>query len=87
VADDNYLIWSNEHKSWWGPNRAGYVARAVDAGCYSHAEALKICSDAIPGTSKAIGMLPELPVRLDDVGSMFASFVNRFPGHDPEPQE
>ena len=84
MADD-YLIWSNEHRAWWGPGRAGYVKRVAEAGRYSREEALDICTDAMPGTSRLIGMLPELPVRRADVIFMLGQFAGAFPGHDPEP--
>ena len=82
---DDYLIWSNEHGAWWGHGRAGYVGRLMQAGRYSRAEALDICTNAIPGTSTVLGMLPELPVREEDVLVMLRRHAERFPGHDPEP--
>jgi hypothetical protein len=33
-----WLIWSNHHKSWWGPNGSGYRAHIVDAGRYALAD-------------------------------------------------
>lgn len=80
-----YLIWSNEHRAWWGPNRSGYVARVEDAGRYSYEQAIDICIAAMPGMAY-LGMLPELPVRLEDVKLMLDAFAMRFPGHDPEPK-
>lgn len=44
-----YVVWSNEHKCWWGANHAGYVSRLADAGRYSRDEALKICVNARGG--------------------------------------
>lgn len=66
-ADGVYLIWSNEHRAWWGSDRAGYVSRLSQAGRYSQADALLVCTHAIPGTADRLGMLPEIPVRLFDV--------------------
>ena len=80
-----YLIWSNEHRAWWGPGRSGYVRRIEDAGAYSRKTAVKICADAIPGTSKLLGILPELPVRVEDAQLMMELFHGAYPGHDPEP--
>jgi hypothetical protein len=76
--DDPYLIWSVEHNSWWGPARCGYVRSVAQAGRYTHAEALEICIRAIPGTSTDMGALPELPVRLADVGAMIAAYDREF---------
>jgi hypothetical protein len=80
---DDYLIWSAEHEAWWGPERCGYVRSISKAGVYSHAEALDICSNAIPGTSTQLGMLPELPVRMADVWTMVKAYDERF-GSRPE---
>lgn len=40
--DRMWIIWSNEHCAWWGPNRAGYVRKRQDAGRYSFTEAVEI---------------------------------------------
>lgn len=62
-----YLVWSHEHRRWWGVNGAGYVRSFEAAGRYTHREALLICVRAIPGNARALGALPELPVRLADL--------------------
>jgi hypothetical protein len=62
-----YVIWSHEHRRWWGVNARGYVQSFMAAGRYTHREALLICARAIPGNAQAMGALPELPVRLADV--------------------
>ena len=82
----DYLIWSNEHRAWWGPGERGYVKRVENAGRYSRNEALAICTRSMPGTSLELGMLPELPVLREDVKAMLALFRGRYPGHDPEPK-
>ena len=48
-VEEPYLVWSNEYKCWWGPNRAGYVGRLADAGRYTRQEAIKICVNARGG--------------------------------------
>lgn len=65
-TEDVYLIWSNEHRAWWGPGSHGYVPGLSGAGRYSREQTLAICQRAL-GTAVHIGMLAELPVRLDDV--------------------
>jgi hypothetical protein len=62
-----YLIWSNEHRAWWGPGRHGYVQAIDHAGRYSKAEALDICANAMPGTNAGPGMFNEIPVRQADM--------------------
>lgn len=44
-----WLIWSNEHTAWWNPNGNGYTLRVDEAGRYSFADALKICTGACHG--------------------------------------
>jgi hypothetical protein len=61
-----YLIWSNEHRAWWGPGERGYVRKISAAGRYSREHAIGICHRAL-GTALHMGILAELPVRLDDV--------------------
>lgn len=41
-----WLIWSNEHKAWWGTGHRGYVKMRVDAGRYTYAEAVVIVEAA-----------------------------------------
>ena len=77
--DDLYLIWSHEHGAWWGKDGCGYVRSIAEAGLYSHAEALRICIRAMPGTSTQLGALPELPVRLADVDAMTSAYDEQFP--------
>jgi len=44
-----YVIWSNEHRAWWGPSERGYYTRLSSAGRYSRDHALKICTRARGG--------------------------------------
>lgn len=39
-----WLVWSNEHKAWWGPNGCGYYVDVNSAGRYSYEEAVDICN-------------------------------------------
>jgi hypothetical protein len=41
-----YLIWSNEHRGWWKPNRHGYTTRTDKAGQFTFDEAADIIKDA-----------------------------------------
>jgi hypothetical protein len=79
-----YLIWSNEHGAWWGPNTVGYVRRIEHAGRYSHEQALHICTNAMPGR-RGDEPLAEIPVRLADLDFMLQRHAGTYPGHDPEP--
>lgn len=65
-ADDQYLIWSNEHRAWWRADRFGYAPGLCNAGRYTREQALQICRDAIP-TAMSVGSVSEIPVRAVDV--------------------
>lgn len=41
-----WIVWSNEHRSYWGPNHRGYVSSRASAGRYSYEEALEIVRGA-----------------------------------------
>lgn len=66
--EGKYLIWSNEHRAWWGPDHRGYVKGVWSAGTYSRDEALAVCRSAL-GTAGHLGILAEIPVRLADVAT------------------
>lgn len=44
-----YLIWSNEHRAWWAPNRQGYTTDVRAAGRYERSEAISIAGTARGG--------------------------------------
>jgi hypothetical protein len=62
-----YLIWSNEHNSWWMPNSFGYTQRTEYAGRYTLEEAIKICNGANYGwDADTVRKIPnELPISED----------------------
>jgi hypothetical protein len=68
-TEPDYLIFSYEHRAWWGPNHSGYTQRLHEAGRYSQGEAIDICANALFGTH-GLSPLPEYPVRLADVEHM-----------------
>ena len=43
-----YLIWSHEHRQWWGPGHCGYTASIERAGRYTKNEAADIVLDHYP---------------------------------------
>jgi hypothetical protein len=57
-----YLIWSNVHGAWWGPDRAGYYTELASAGRYTREEAIAQCANGRDGFT-ARRTPPELPVR------------------------
>lgn len=59
-----FLIWSNEHRAWWRPHRAGYTQCIQQAGIYSGKDAMQIVSDA---TLRWMEAPKEVPVRVEDL--------------------
>ena len=43
---ERYLIWSFEHRAWWGRGRVGYTTATHRAGIYTAEEANEICNEA-----------------------------------------
>jgi len=43
LTGEHWLVWSNEHAAWWGPNRRQYFTEIESAGRYTLEEAMKIC--------------------------------------------
>jgi len=60
---DNYLIWSNQHRAWWGPNGCGYTTDHAGAGRYSREDAIFHSASA----PHAKGAPEEVPVREADL--------------------
>lgn len=46
MSAPKYLIWSNQHYSWWRADKRGYTQRIEEAGRYERAEAERIVADA-----------------------------------------
>jgi hypothetical protein len=42
-----YLIWSFEHRAWWGPDECGYTEDLAQAGRYSADDAGRIVTGSI----------------------------------------
>ncbi len=64
-TEEKYLVWSNEHSSWWGPKRSGYTWLIENAGRYTRDEALRICKGARGGREYNANP-SELPVQERD---------------------
>ncbi|MGQ3671832.1 hypothetical protein ACT6QG_05490 [Xanthobacter sp. TB0136] len=60
-----YVVWSNEHSAWWGPDRRGYNTHLTHAGRYTRDEALWICTRA-RGGREFHSNPTEVPVPLRD---------------------
>jgi len=60
-----YLIWSNEHAMWWGPDERGYTGVIEAAGRYTREAAERICRDASVGGQLTVTRTSTFGVRLD----------------------
>ncbi|WP_138465333.1 hypothetical protein [Poseidonocella sp. HB161398] len=75
----DYLVWSNEHRRWWGKRKRGYVTELAEAGRFTRAEALLKCADAMGGMALD-APLAEVPVRIEDVEAIQAELRARRKG-------
>lgn len=64
-----YLIWSNEHDAWWGPNERGYTRNLHAAGQYTREDAIRICKHALP-TAMHLGRIAEIPILMADLAEI-----------------
>jgi hypothetical protein len=46
MPEQQFLIWSNEHRMWWRAGHLGYTSLIRHAGRYARAEAKSICTQA-----------------------------------------
>jgi len=65
AGGDKYLVWSNEHRAWWRPDRMGYTPLVSEAGTYTREQAIQICVGAYNGWQSECAPY-EVPVRLSD---------------------
>lgn len=66
TLDEEYYIWSNEHRAWWGPNNSGYTTDISRAGKYSRDAAVN--QSAHGGDGWGSRDIPEeIPVKVQDV--------------------
>lgn len=69
-----YVVWSNEHAAWWGPDECGYRSDLSHAGRYTREHALKLaCArDGLSWRGHRLGNPPEIAIREDDALAMVA---------------
>lgn len=49
-----YVIWSFEHRQWWGPHHCGYTPHLFAAGRYDAVEAGEIVTQSVMGEEVAL---------------------------------
>lgn len=81
--DEQYLVWSNEHRAWWRPKSAGYTYDVRAAGRYTSAEAIDISGTARNGWTNPARVPDELAINIQDLPpDIFASILARDPERD-----
>ncbi len=71
----SYLVWSNEHSAWWGPDHRGYT-RVIDrAGRYERAEAMKIAGTRDGGWHVSKGNPDEIAIPEADAIEQYAAIT------------
>lgn len=68
-----YLVWSNEHAAWWGPDRCGYTRRIERAGRYERSEALSIAGTRDGGWRVSKGNPDEIAIPEQDAIDQYAA--------------
>ena len=70
---DKYLIWSNEHRCWWNPNRSGYTREVDRAGRYDRTEAIAISRGR---GWPSVGVPDEVPILERDAIECFDALID-----------
>ena len=67
-AARDWVVWSHEHRLWWGPKRCGYHTHLLGAGLYTEAEAKAIePMRGVPGSEQAMSMRDALAAELNRI--------------------
>lgn len=71
---EKYLIWSNYHSAWWGPEERGYTSFFEEAGRYERQDAITISASARGGWNYKI---TEIPISESDAVELFKKAPKR----------
>jgi hypothetical protein len=88
VSDFPWIVWSNEHRAFWNPDRRGYTQSIEKAGRYTKREAEAICANANYRCNSTINVdtPPEIcmpaPESLSAAIEPFADFHGDLPDYD-----
>lgn len=64
----SFLLWSNKHQKWWGPNQRGYTSNIAEAGRYTEDEAIRaVVKSAFNGRVDQVTCMVVDPVPDTDV--------------------
>ena len=65
-----FVIWSYEHNSWWGPQERGYVSDLSGAGRYSEQDAGRIVTNST--------LLEEIAIEVHALDKLFGNLPPKF---------
>lgn len=74
-ATKPYLVWSNEHQAWWGPEHRGYTRHIERAGRYERAEAMSIAGKREGGWHVRKGNPDEIAIPERDAIEQYAAIT------------
>ena len=74
-AAEPYLVWSNEHQAWWGPEHRGYTRHIERAGRYERAEAMLIAGKRDGGWHPRKGNPDEIAIPERDAVEQYAAIT------------
>lgn len=78
--DEQYLVWSNEHRAWWRQGRCGYTRDVRNAGRYSKEDAIAISGTARTGWTDPRRLPDELAIPMDCLpADIFAAMLAHSP--------
>lgn len=83
-----WIVWSNEHRAFWCPDRCGYTGLIEEAGRYTQQEAENICRYANVRANSTInvGTPPEIcmpaPESISGAVEPFKNFHGDLPDYD-----
>lgn len=72
---EKYLVWSNEHSAWWGPECRGYTRIIANAGRYDRAKALSIAGTRDGGWHVRKGNPDEIAIPEQDAIEQYADIT------------
>jgi len=87
AGEGKYLVWSNEHKAWWGADHRGYTRFIERAGRYDRAEALKIAGTRGGGWRLNKGNPDEIAIPEEDAIEQYADITAAQAAAHPSTQE
>jgi hypothetical protein len=83
LEEQKYLVWSNEHKAWWGKDRCGYTRIIANAGRYDRDEALNIAGTRDGGWRLNKGNPDEIAIPEQDAIDQYAEITRAQQSGDP----